>query len=608
MLRTIIIMLICCLNMPSIRAQQNVYPIIPRPTTVHGRAGGFVLDNQTRLFASTEEGRKNLKLFAGQLWSRYHIRLSMAKNGSGKCIRIENNGTTMRNDAYTLSIDQKAIQITGSGSGTFYALQSLLQLVQQNKNGLYIPAATITDKPGFSYRGIMLDAARHFLPLNEMKKIIDLMAYYKLNKLQWHLTDDQGWRLEIKKYPRLTQVSAFRDSTIIGHYGDFKPLIYDGQRHGGFYTQDDVRSIVKYAADRKVTIIPEIELPGHSTAALAAYPEFGCKDTTYQVPGYWGVHPNIYCPKEETFKFLEDVFTEVMDLFPGEFIHIGGDEAPKDHWKASALAQSIIKDQHLKDEHALQGYFVSRIEKFLNKHGRRLVGWDEILEGGVAPSATIMSWRGERGGIKGAKMGHDVIMTPNSYLYADRYQSQDKASEPTALGGFVSLEKLYSYNPRPDVLSVQEKQHILGVQANMWTEYVSTTNKLEYMLFPRMLALSEIAWSGREQQDYDDFSVVRLPVHLRELEKLNVFFRIPEAKINFGTDRTTGRKTVEIIPFVANSTIYYTVDNHKADQTATVYKGPVQLPHPGKTLLNLNYIIVTPGARASNMFSVPLTP
>src|SRR5690606_3911699 len=311
---------------------------------------------------------------------------------------ILNEAADNQSEGYSLDVNSNQIVIKGGNAGVFYGLQSLLQLIEAVDGSLIVPGVAINDKPEFGYRGIMIDVARHYFSLDELKKIVDQMAYFKFNRLHWHLTDDQGWRLEIKKYPKLTQISAWRDSSIIGQYGDFKPFIYDGIKHGGYYTQEEARNLVEYAADRKITVIPEIELPGHSTAVLAAYPEFGCKDTTYQVPGFWGVHPNIFCPKEETFKFLEDVFTEVMDIFPSQYIHVGGDEVPKEHWEQSAFAQKLIKKNKLKDEHGLQSYFITRIEKFLNQHNRRLVGWDEILEGGLAPNATVMSWRGEEGG------------------------------------------------------------------------------------------------------------------------------------------------------------------------------------------------------------------
>jgi len=607
MFKKIILTAFTCFCLQVAFSQEPVYSIIPKPLSIQSGAGFFKLDNQTKLVAKDDSARRNLELFNDFLWTRYQIRLPIVTDAAGKYISIEYAGNGVAKEGYELSVTAQSITIKGDHSGGFYALQSVLQLIEQQNGGLVVPAVTVKDQPEFGYRGVMIDVARHFFTMDEMKKIVDLMAYFKFNKLHWHLTEDQGWRLEIKKYPKLTQVAAWRDSTIIGQYGDFKPFIYDGEKHGGYYTQEEARDLVQYAAARKITIIPEIELPGHSTAVLAAYPELGNKDTTYQVAGFWGVHPNIFAPKEETFKFLEDVFTEVMAIFPSEYIHIGGDEVPKEHWEQSDFAQKLMKKNKLKDEHELQSFFIRRIEKFLNAHGRRLIGWDEILEGGLAPNATVMSWRGEEGGIEAAKQGHDVIMTPNSHLYIDHYQAKDITTEPLAIGGFLPLEKVYSYHPRPAALSTEEQKHVLGVQANLWTEYVGTNNKLEYMLFPRALALAEIAWSGKDQQNYDDFSTQRLPGRLQELEKLNVFYRIPEAKVTFGTNASTGRRTVEIVPFVANSTVYYTLDNHKADQTGNLYTGPIDLPWTGKKEkpINLNYIIVTPGGRISNMFSVP---
>jgi len=606
MLKRIASILVFSLGVSGAHAQSN-YSIIPKPVSVQAAAGHFALGKQTVLVAASDAARKNADLFNEFLWNRYGIKLTVAREASGKAIVLEDQADVAAQEAYSLSVTPDRITIKGGSAGCFYGLQSVLQLIETQDGGLSVPAVNVSDKPEFGYRGVMIDVARHFFSLDEMKKIVDLLAYFKFNRLHWHLTDDQGWRLEIKKYPKLTQVSAWRDSSILGQYGDYKPFVYDGVKHGGYYSQEEARELVKYAADRKITILPEIELPGHSTAVLAAYPQFGCKDTVYHVPGYWGVHYAIYCPKEETFKFLEDVLTEVMAIFPGEYIHVGGDEVPKEHWQESKFAQSLIAKQKLKDEHELQSYFISRIEKFLNKNGRRLVGWDEILEGGLAPNATVMSWRGEKGGIAAARMGHDVIMTPNSHLYIDHYQSKDKQNEPTAIGGFLPLERVYSYNPRPDSLTPDQQQHVLGVQANLWTEYIGTNNKLEYMLFPRMLALSEVAWSAKGQRNYDDFSTARLPLRLQELEEMKVFYRIPEAKVTFGAD-AAGRRTAEIIPFVANSNVYYTVDGHKADQTANLYNGAILLPVKGKSEkpMVLNYIIVTPGGRVSNMFTVPL--
>jgi len=592
----------------SFAQQQNAFSIIPKPASIQAKDAAFKLSNSTQIVAKNEDTRKMVSLFNDLLWNRYHIRLSVSSWDVAKnVIILDENVSEAKSEAYSLDVNTDQVIIRGGNAGIFYGLQSLLQLIENTDGQLIVPGVAINDKPEFGYRGLMIDVSRHFFSLDEMKKIVDQMAYFKFNRLHWHLTEDQGWRLEIKKYPKLTEISAWRDSSIIGQYGDFKPFIYDGEKHGGYYTQDEARELVKYAADRKITIIPEIELPGHATAALAAYPELGNGTGPYTVRGYWGVHPTIFSPNEATFKFLEDVLTEVMDIFPSEYIHIGGDEAPKDEWKASSDAQKVIKKNKLKDEHELQSWFITRIEKFLNKHGRKIIGWDEILEGGLAPNATVMSWRGEKGGIAAAKLNHDVIMTPNNYLYIDYLQAEDKSIEPLGIGGFVSLEKVYNYHPRPESLSSAEQKHIIGVQANLWTEYIATNNKLEYMLFPRALALSEVAWTGRDGQNYQEFTTQRLPKRLAELEKSNINYRIPEAKVDISAAGPSGRQTVTITPFVANSTVYYTVDGHKADNNGTLYRGPFELPHvgAGQKPLKVNYIIVTPGNRTSSMFTVP---
>lgn len=588
-------------------AQFAAPSIIPKPAHLKVADGHFILAPSVPVVAKTPAARKNAELFNAFLKNRYGFALPVSFfDVQGPCISLDD--AEGRGETYTLQVGASKVSVIGGDAGVFYGLQSLLQLIEQKDGALYIPNVSIEDKPEFGYRGLMIDVSRHFFPLEELKKIVDLMAYFKFNRLHWHLTEDQGWRLEIKKYPKLTQISSFRDSTIIGFHYDNKPFVYDGKKYGGYYTQEEARELVKYAAERKITIVPEIELPGHSTAALAAYPELGNRDTTYQVGGYWGVFPSIYAPKEETFKFLEDVLTEVLDIFPSEYIHIGGDEAPKDHWETSNLAQNLIKKHKLEDEHGLQSYFIKRIEKFLNAHGRRLVGWDEILEGGLAPNATVMSWRGEAGGIAAARQNHDVIMTPNSHLYFDHKQSENQANEPVSIGGFLPLEKVYGYHPRPDSLTNEQQKHILGVQANLWTEYITSTNHLEYMLFPRALALSEVAWSSHTAKDYADFSLNRLPKRIIELEALDVFFRIPEAQVTFGK-AGNGRRTVELKPLVANSKIYYSVDGYRADLTSALYAGPIELPwYHDKMKYDpvLNYIVVTPDNRVSAMYSVPL--
>jgi len=430
------------------------------------------------------------------------------------------------------------------------------------------------------------------------------MAWLKLNRFHWHLTDDQGWRLEIKKYPKLTAISAWRDSTIIGSNGENKPFIYDGKKSGGFYTQEQAREIVKYAVDRNITVIPEIEMPGHSTAVLAAYPELGNDPGPYHVPGYWGVHKTIYSPGEPTFKFLEDVLTEVMAIFPSKYIHIGGDEVPKDEWKTSALAQSLIKQNNLKNENELQSWFINRIEKFLNKNGRSLIGWDEILEGGLSPNATVMSWRGEQGGIEAAKQSHNVVMTPGGTMYIDHAQAKDNKTEPLSIGGYLPLNVVYGYNPLPAVLTPDQQKYIMGVQGNMWTEYVPTSAKLEYMIFPRAAAIAEVGWTMQANKNYENFTKVRLPLLLRDLEKFGINYRIPEADVVISDDAQSDRKKITITPFVAGSKVYYTVDGHKADNNAGLYNEPILAPFSNGKQLTLKYVIVAPGNRMSNEYSV----
>ena len=631
--------ILTCLWIGSVQAQHNPIPsVIPKPAKTSINEGHFNLNEKVYIIAKDDALRKSAFIFNDFLNSRYGLSLAVSEQDQpGKTIQLIIDEDTQNPEAYNLEVSEEGIQISGGNSGIFYGLQTTLQLIEENGSMITIPSVSIEDRPEFTYRGIMLDVSRHFFPVDQIKKMIDLMAYFKFNKMHWHLTEDQGWRLEIKKYPKLTEISAWRDSTIIGQYGDFKPFIYDGKKHGGYYTQEEAKEIVKYAADRMITVIPEIELPGHSSAALAAYPQFGSfemkgdkpedskplsgsivamkengqpydNDLNTQVPGYWGVHPNIYGVKEETFQFLEDVLTEVMEIFPSQYIHIGGDEVPKDHWKTSAIAQKVIKKEKLKDEHELQSYFITRIEKFLNKNGRDLIGWDEILEGGLAPNATVMSWRGEEGGIAAAKMRHDVIMTPNSHMYFDHYQAKNITTEPLAIGGFLPLEKVYSYTPRPKLLSAEEQKFILGVQANLWTEYIATNNKMEYHLFPRALALAEVAWSNAGSKDYTEFSELRLPTRLAELEKMDVFYRVPEANVQLSKDPKTGRNKVSITPLIKGSKVFYTVDGHKADQTANLYRGPFLAPIPGagQAPLTLKYSIVTPEGRSSNQFEITI--
>jgi hexosaminidase len=429
-------------------------------------------------------------------------------------------------EAYALDVTTEGALIRApTHAGVFYGIQTLRQVLQRNDNGtVTIPAVQIQDAPRFSYRGMHLDVGRHFFPVEFIKRYIDLIAMYKMNTFHWHLTEDQGWRLEIQAYPRLAEVASCRAETILEK--NFDPYIGDGIEYCGFYTNEEAREIVAYARERYVTVIPEIEMPGHSVAALAAYPEYACTEGPFEVATVWGIHPDIYCPTEETFAFLEDVLTEVMDIFPSQYIHIGGDEAPKVRWEESEVAQAIMQREGLADEHELQSYFIRRIEQFLLANGRRLIGWDEILEGGLAPEATVMSWRGMAGGIDAARQGHDVIMTPTSHVYLDYYQG-DRETEPLAIGGFTPLEKVYEFEPVPAELTEEEAAHVLGAQGNVWTEYMQTTDYVEYMVFPRLLALAEVVWSPLAARDWAEFQR-RLPRQLRLLDALGVNYRVPD--------------------------------------------------------------------------------
>ena len=412
---------------------------------------------------------------------------------------------TLAPEAYILRIADGKIELAGgSDAGVFWGRQTLAQI--QSQCGRKLPGVLIEDKPVFSYRGAHLDCCRHFFTVDEVKAFIDMMALHKLNVFHWHLTEDQGWRAEIKKYPRLTEVGSVRAETLVGHYGSDE---YDGTPYGGFYTQDQMRDVVAYAAERFITVIPEIEMPGHASAALASYPELGCrgKDYPYKVQTTWGVFPEVLCVgNPETFQFLEDVLDEICDIFSSEYIHIGGDEAPREEWEKCPKCQALMKEKGFKREAELQSYLNNVIEEYLAGKGRKIIGWDEILEGGVSQSATVMSWRGVKGGIEAAKMGNDVIMTPNGYCYFDHYQTKgrEENGEPLAIGGYLPLEKCYSFNPY-EGLNDEEKAHIKGVQANMWTEYVATFDHVQHMELPRMAALAEVAWSLDNRTDYADF-------------------------------------------------------------------------------------------------------
>ena len=491
-------------------------PILPRPQQVDRQHGQYVMrGEQTVAFPDSSAGAHTVFRYLSEALRPAGISLKQVAPEAKASIRWSFSDQ-LAEEAYTLTITSEAISICSSPSakGLFYGVQSLLQLLppsawdtkQKPAESYQLPAMNLTDAPRFAYRGAMMDVGRNFLPKEAVLKMLDLMAFYKLNTFHFHLTDDQGWRIEIKKYPRLTEKGAYRKQTQVGHCDYYFPRRYDGIEKRGFYTQDEIREIVRYAADRFITVIPEIEMPGHSSAALACYPELSCGlGKTYVVRDYYDVFDEVYCPKEHTFRFLEDVLTEVIDLFPSHYIHIGGDECPKKAWKKCSHCQALMKQLNLPDESALQSWFIHRIEKFVNSRGRDIIGWDEILEGGLAPRATVMSWRGEAGGIEAARQQHSVIMTPGEYCYFDFYQENPEEA-PLAIGGYLPLDKVYSYNPLPGELTAEEQKYIIGVQANIWGEYIQTPDYFEYMTFPRLIAMSEVQWTQPERKDFASFA------------------------------------------------------------------------------------------------------
>lgn len=495
--------------------------IIPRPATVSlvTKEGGLALTPRSCLVVDNKLLQPSADFLNDYLMQYYGFGLISRHQKSGSVILLAiQRGMTGPEGSYTLRVSKESVRIEGKDpQGVFYGVQSLIQLLPvQRSQTLQIPEVQIADAPRFVYRGMHLDVGRHFFPVSFIKKYIDYLAFHKMNYFHWHLTDDQGWRIEIKKYPRLTQVGGYRNGTIIGH---FPGTGNDNTRYGGYYTQEEVKDVVAYAALRYITVIPEIEMPGHASAAIAAYPELSCfpsestkfpdktvwaGDTTgKQVQQTWGVFTDVFAPTEKTFAFLQDVIDEVIALFPSKYIHVGGDECPKDNWRRSEFCQQLMKEKGLKNEHELQSYFIQRMEKYINSKGRTIIGWDEILEGGLAPNALVMSWRGEQGGIAAAQQHHQVIMTPGSHVYLDH--SQVKPDDSLTIGGYTSVKKVYSYEPVPKELNAEEARYVLGAQGNVWTEYMKFPSKVEYQIFPRISALSEVLWSRKDAKSWDDF-------------------------------------------------------------------------------------------------------
>ncbi len=506
----------------------NTINIIPIPKQLKQNEGYFEINNKTKIVYTADNDVERIASFLSIDLEKRNLNpqfVTFDKNIKLKnVIYLElNPQLDLPKEAYKLSITNNGFHVSASNAaGLFYGYQTIKQLLPANySKDLAFHHLEIEDVPRFKWRGMHLDVCRHFMPKEYVMKYIDYLASMKMNSFHWHLTEDQGWRIEIKAYPKLTEIGAWRKETLIGHHG--KGTKFDGKKHGGFYTQEEIKEVVAYAKDRFITIVPEIEMPGHAQAAISAYPELGCTGEQVDVWNTWGVSPYIYNVEDTTFEFLQTVLDEVMALFPSEYIHIGGDEAIKKQWKSSKKIQRKIKELGLKDEHELQSYFIKRIEKYVNSKGRSIIGWDEILEGGLAPNATVMSWRGTEGGIAASKAHHKVIMSPGTHCYFDHYQSEDRDNEPLAIGGFTDVEKVYSFEPVPEELSKEEAKYILGAQGNVWTEYILTPDHVDYMIFPRMIALSEVLWSPVEKRDYSDF-LKRLNVYREVLDREDIHY------------------------------------------------------------------------------------
>jgi len=504
------------MTMTTLISAKEMLAIVPEPVSISLERGHFSITPKSIIITNIDDGELNnianhLNRHISDLYNFTPLAITNGEKGQKGSIFLKlDKECGIQPEGYRLSVSKDRIEIcAASPNGLHYGLQTLYQLMPAKKKGfsrIKVKSAEITDYPRFEWRGLHLDVSRHFMPKEFVLRYLDYMAMHKMNKFHLHLTDDQGWRIEIKRYPLLTKIGSVRNETLIGRYSKENDK-YDKTPHGGFYTQEDIKEIVKYAAERYITVIPEIEMPGHALAALSAYPELGCTGGPYKSATKWGVFDDVMCAgKEGTFEFLQGVLEEVMNLFPSGYIHIGGDECPKTRWHECPLCQKRMKEEGLKDEHQLQSYFVQRMERFINSKGRKLIGWDEILEGGLAPNAAVMSWRGEEGGIEAARQNHYVVMTPVSHCYLDYYQGDSK-TEPLAIGGFTPLEKIYGYEPVPAALNGESAKYIMGAQGNVWTEYMATTQYVEYMVYPRAAALSEVLWSPKQTRDYSSFKM-----------------------------------------------------------------------------------------------------
>lgn len=580
------LLMTACSNQPTTVAN---YEVVPMPLEINTtQQASFLLKSGVTVYypAGNEKMQRNAEFLASYVKAQTGIELQVQAGEGGKGGIVLQLGLTNDNpEAYQLKVDASQVVISSpSEAGVFYGIQTLRKAVDVAEgSNVELPAVEINDQPRFGYRGMMLDVGRHFFSMDEIKTYIDMMALHNINRFHWHLSEDQGWRIEIKKYPKLTEIGSMRKETVIGHNSGK----YDGKPYGGFYTQEQAKEIVAYAAERYITVIPEIDLPGHMQAALAAYPELGCTGGPYEVWTQWGVSDNVLCAgNDQTIQFIKDVLAEIVEIFPSEYIHVGGDECPKVKWSTCPKCQARIKalglksdNKHTKEER-LQSYVIHEAEEFLNSKGRKMIGWDETLEGGLAPNATVMSWRGEAGGIEAAKQHHDVVMTPNTYLYFDYYQSKDTETEPMAIGGYLPIERVYSYEPMPKSLSPEEQKYIVGVQANLWTEYIPDFKQVQYMVLPRMAALSESQWCAPEKKNYEAFlqRVSRL-VNIYAKNGWNYATHIFDVMLDLKPNTETG--TLDAVArTIDNAPIYYTLDGSEPTTASEKYTDIIKIDKP----------------------------
>lgn len=564
--------------------------VIPKINQAELKEGVFTLDSTTQLVLSHNSMSYLGDFLNDFLIDNYQINLNKKSPDD-----LRNNSvnfildTSFEEESYGLSINSESIVIKGDTAGLFNGLQTLMQLMPIEKTSSIILAQVeVKDQPRFKHRGAMLDVGRYFFTTEEIKRFLDLMAYYKLNVFHWHLTEDAGWRIEIKKHPLLTQIGAWRRGTQISHPHES----FDKLPHGGFYTQEQIKDIVEYAQKRNITVIPEINMPGHTLAALAAYPELSCTKDSFKVLEHWAIQKDVMCAGSEyTYQFVEDVLDEVIELFPSKIIHIGGDEVPKDRWKECPNCQEKMRKERLGNEKELQSYFVKRVGDYLHSKGKRILGWDEIMEGGLLPNAMVMSWRGEEGGINASNMHHEVIMSPNNYMYLDYFQANPEI-EPVNIHGYLPLDVVYSYEPISQKIKEENQKYIIGIQGNLWMEYIHSQEKLDYMAYPRLAAVSEIAWSIDNRKDFEEFQS-RLSHNLNWLDKKRVNFRIPDpiGLTNVKTDED--EIFIKLEPPLKGSKIYYTIDGSDPMKSGLLYIDPVKIDLTDTDLIELNCIVRT---------------